>query len=174
MGRCPVLSIIHKFWTPRMYSVLSSELVIPMVGKEIVEKKHGWQRDCDLPFFFLPANLICFISPCLVLPVSFSLDTENYFVIKSKSTLTEVSHVQIVPCRIPVARGFWAATAAARWQGLLAKPLCQQWVSCLAILMILILLNAFHHPNYLYMYIFVISKSGSLCVKTGKMSFHPI
>lgn len=46
--------------------------------------------------FFLPTNLIWFICTCVVLPVSFSLDTQSYFMIKSKSTLR-----QRCPCTNP-------------------------------------------------------------------------
>lgn len=72
-----------------MYSGLSSALVIPSVGKEMVEKLWPAEGSCCAFFFFLPANLICFICACVVLPVPFSLDTEIYFVIKSESTLRQ-------------------------------------------------------------------------------------
>lgn len=36
------------------------------------------------------------------------------------------------------------------------------------------LVKCFPLPKLFYVYIFVISKRGALCVKTRKMSFHPI
>lgn len=89
----------------------------------------------------------------------------------------ELSHEQILPCRIPVARGILAATVVVKWQGLITKLLCQE-----GILFGLMsghtagpdLVKCFPLPKLFYMYIFVTYKRGALCVKTRKMSFHSI
>lgn len=75
-----------------------------MVDNKMVEKSTAG-RGMVMGHFFLPTSLMFHLFN-IVLPVSFSLDTESYFVMKRKSTLTELFNVQIYPYRIHVAIGF--------------------------------------------------------------------
>lgn len=55
----------HEFRTPQMYSGLSSELVIPVVGKEMVEKLWLTERSCcAIP---TPPPLTTYVSSVYVL-----------------------------------------------------------------------------------------------------------